>query len=92
MEGEGEGDGSLERRGVERGERVAEPSPLKTGSELRIVNTSLSIGSGIEGYIDHFSIMRPDNADPLGPKHRVDYLSTDRLKKLRNFRDAGSCL
>lgn len=77
---------------MERGERVAEPSPLKTGSELRIVNTSLSIGSGIEGYIDHFSIMRPDNADPLGPKHRVDYLSTDRLKKLRNFRDAGSCL
>lgn len=44
-EGGGE-DGSLQHEG-EREE--PEPSPLKTGSELRIVNTSLSIGSGIEG-------------------------------------------
>ena len=56
-----------------------------------IVNTSLSLGSGIPRCIDRFSITGPpDNAARLASKHRVDYLSTDRLTELRNSRDSGS--
>lgn len=87
--GERREDGSQAARRRERGQNPPLWELVQSSGSLI---PRYRLGQGSRGYIDHFSITRPDNADLLGPKHRVDYLSTDRLKKLRNFRDAGSCL